>query len=71
MTNNRGNNMAKVHVERLSEDCIYVRVGDLIVYVDDSTGEQIINVWDSEGSKLKSKWWKPEGELGSLSVKKA
>lgn len=63
--------MAKVHVERLTEDCIYVRVGDLTVYVDDSTEEQIISVWDSEGSKLKSEWWKPEGEHGSLSVKKA
>lgn len=63
--------MAKVHVERLSDDCIRVRVGDLTVYIDDSTDEQIINVWDSEGSKLKSEWWNPEGELGSLSVKKA
>ena len=63
--------MAKVHVERLTEDCIYVRVGDLTVYVDDSTEEQIINVWDSEGCKLKSEWCKPEGELGNLSVKKA
>tara|TARA_Y100000114_G_scaffold93702_1_gene87080 strand:+ start:1109 stop:1273 length:165 start_codon:yes stop_codon:yes gene_type:complete len=52
MTNNRGNNMAKVHVERLTDDCIRVRVGDLTVYIDDSTDEQIINVWDSEGSKL-------------------
>ena len=63
--------MAKVHVERLTEDCIYVRVGDLTVYVDDSTEEQIISVWDSGGSKLKSEWWKLEGEHGSLSVKKA
>ena len=71
MINIRGNNMAKVHVERLSDDCIRVRVGDLTVYIDDSTDEQIINVWDSEGSKLKSEWWNPDGELGSLSVKKA
>ena len=71
MINIRGNNMAKVHVERLTEDCIYVRVGDLTVYVDDSTEEQIISVWDSGGSELKSEWWKPEGELGSLSIKKA
>ena len=62
--------MAKVHVERLSEDCIYVRVGDLTVYVDDSTEEQIINVWDSVGTKLKSEWWKPEEERGMLLITK-
>lgn len=70
MTNNRGGNMAKVHVERLTEDCIYVRVGDLTVYVDDSTGEQIINVWGSVGTKLKSEWWKPEEERGMLLITK-
>ena len=70
MTNNRGGNMAKVHVERLSEDCIYVRVGDLTVYVDDSTEEQTINVWDSVGTKLKSKCWKPEEERGMLLITK-
>ena len=42
MINTKGIKMAKVHVERLTDDCIYVKVGDMTVYVDDSTEEQII-----------------------------
>lgn len=68
MINTKGIKMAKVHVERLTDDCIYVKVGDMTVYVDDSTEEQIISISSSSGDRIKSEWHKPSGETGSLQV---
>jgi hypothetical protein len=34
-------------IEVKTEKCVYITIGDYTYYVDDSTGEQIIDKWDN------------------------
>ena len=35
-------------IDQRSPECVYIKMGDLIVYVDNSTGEQIVDIWREE-----------------------
>jgi len=43
--------MAKINIDKRSEECAFIQVGNYTVYVDDSTEEQIIEV-SKEGKTL-------------------
>ena len=32
-------------IEKKSEDCVYITIGNWVYYIDDSTGEQIMKKW--------------------------
>tara|TARA_R100001460_G_C3533734_1_gene173787 strand:- start:1100 stop:1225 length:126 start_codon:yes stop_codon:yes gene_type:complete len=35
-------------IEIKSEDCLYITINGYVYYIDDSTNEQIINLWKDE-----------------------
>jgi hypothetical protein len=35
-------------IEVTSEEAVYVTIGDWVVYIDNSTGEKIINQWTNK-----------------------
>ena len=35
-------------IDQRTPECAYIKMGDLIVYVDNSTGEQIVDTWREE-----------------------
>ena len=37
-----------ITVDIRSKNCLYVTIGKRVVYIDNSTNEQIINSWKSE-----------------------
>jgi hypothetical protein len=43
--------MAKINIDKRNEECAFIQVGNYTVYVDDSTEEQIIEVF-KEGKTL-------------------
>ena len=34
-----------------SEDCVYITINGVVYYIDDSTGEQIFEIWKESGKK--------------------
>jgi hypothetical protein len=34
-----------LEIDMRSPDCAYIKMGDLVVYLDNSTGEQIVETW--------------------------
>jgi hypothetical protein len=34
-----------------SEDCVYITINGVVYYIDDSTGEQIFEIWKERGKK--------------------
>jgi len=41
-------NKPEFEIDQRSGACAYIKMGDLIVYVDNSTGEQIVDIWREE-----------------------
>ena len=39
-------------IEVRSKDCLYVELNGYVYYIDDSTNEQIIEVWDDKGFRF-------------------
>jgi hypothetical protein len=37
--------MALFEIDKRSDECAYITMGNLTVYLDNSTGEQIIHIW--------------------------
>ena len=37
--------MALFEIDKRSDACAYITMGNLTVYLDNSTGEQIVNIW--------------------------
>ena len=42
-TNRKKKTMIKVDVR--SKDCLYITIGKWVIYIDNSTGEEIIDTW--------------------------
>jgi hypothetical protein len=42
------NEKPEFEIDQRSPECAYIKMGDLIVYVDNSTGEQIVDIWREE-----------------------
>ena len=40
--------IGEIEIDVRSEKCLYVRIGDWIVYIDDSTNERIITTWGKD-----------------------
>ncbi len=38
--------MKHIKVDVRSKDCLYVTIGKWVIYIDNSTGEQIIDSWE-------------------------
>lgn len=38
-------------IEVKSENCVYITINEIVYYIDDSTGEQIIEKWKKRGNK--------------------
>ena len=38
-------------IEVKSENCVYITINGIVYYIDDSTGEQIIEKWKKRGKK--------------------
>jgi hypothetical protein len=38
-------------IEKKTEEVVYITINGKTVYIDDSTGELIINAWDAETEK--------------------
>ncbi len=34
-----------IKVDVRAKDCMYITIGNWVIYIDNSTGEQIINSW--------------------------
>jgi len=34
-----------------SEDCVYITINGVVYYIDDSTGEQIVEKWERKGGQ--------------------
>ena len=37
--------MKKIEIDQRSDDSAYISMGDWVVYIDNSTGEKIIDSW--------------------------
>jgi hypothetical protein len=48
--------MKHIKVDVRSKDCLYVTIGKWVIYIDNSTGEQIIDSWE-EGFLIIKKGW--------------
>ena len=42
-----------IEIDIRSENSAYITIGKWVIYVDDSTGEQIIDSWEEEKRKKK------------------
>lgn len=40
--------IGEIEIDVRSEKTLYVRIGDWIVYIDDSTNERIITTWEED-----------------------
>jgi hypothetical protein len=38
-------------IEVKSENCVYITINGIVYYIDDSTGEQIIEKWEKRGEQ--------------------
>lgn len=34
-----------IQIDKRSDDCFYITIGDWVIYLDNSTGEHIIDTW--------------------------
>jgi len=34
-----------MQIDKRSDDCFYITIGDWVIYLDNSTGEHIIDTW--------------------------
>ena len=39
-------NLKNIEVDVRAEDCLYITIGDWVIYIDNSTGEKIIDTWE-------------------------
>ena len=39
-----------------TDDCLYIEINGWTYYIDDSTNEQIINVWKSADNEYGNSW---------------
>ena len=39
--------MEKLKIDQRTEECVYITVGNKTVYIDDSTNEEIIDIWEN------------------------
>ena len=46
--------MSKIIIDKRSDECAYITVGTKTVYVDDSTNESIVNIWEGEATESPS-----------------
>lgn len=42
-------NLNNIEVDKRSESSVYITIGDWVVYLDNSTGERIIDTWEKDG----------------------
>ena len=38
-------------IEVKSENCVYITINGTVYYIDDSTGQQIFEIWKKRGKK--------------------
>lgn len=43
-------NYNNIEVDKRSESSVYITIGDWVVYLDNSTGEHIIDAWEKDGN---------------------
>ena len=51
----------QLHLE--NDKAVYVHVGDRIIYIDNSTGEMLVEMWADDGDE--------EGEVKTLNIEEA
>ena len=37
-------------IEVKSKDCVYITINGIVYYIDDSTGEQIFEIWEKRST---------------------
>ena len=52
MEKTKGKNMK---IDKRSDDCVYITIGKWTVYLDNSTGEKIIDSWEEKEESITTK----------------
>ena len=50
-----------IKVDKRSKDSVYITIGKWVIYIDNSTGEHIIESWEE---------WKQQGKVGLMLIMK-
>jgi len=58
-----------IKIDVRSKDCLYITIGKWVIYIDNSTGEEII-CWNSPGKKSRPAAQAPSSKLQAPSLKK-
>lgn len=41
-------NLKNIEVDVRSESCLYITIGEWVIYIDNSTNEKIIDTWEEK-----------------------